>query len=451
MKKILLPVFSVLLIIFISCSDESGKSTVRINLINTSSARLNENRSILEKIFSFIIYDAYAQVPPSVASIAVRVAGPGMTPIKKTYSSYTSTIILEVPSGPNRIFIIEGRNSSNEILYIGTSDPVDLSPGEDENLSITMSSRYGKIYVANSGSNNVSVIDGAENTVKTTITTGTSPYAVAVNQITKTIYISNIDSNNVTVINGNTDSPITSISIDSPLANYDTGGIAINLLTNKIYVSKEYDDLVSAINGATNTLITDAGAVYPIPIGDNYPSDIKANTLTNKIYVAVWGGSSVYVINGATDVATAITDTGSLIDNNYGIAINQNTNRIYTTNNYGDSISVIDGESDTVLENITVGDSPIGIDVNPVTNRIYVANSSASSITVIDGNTNSSITTITANIGNTPTGVAVNSKTNRIYVSNSASGTVSVINGLTNTVITTITVGTAPAYLCVLQ
>ena len=48
-----------------------------------------------------------------------------------------------------------------------------------------------RIYVANHDSNNVSVIDGASNTVVATVAVGTGPYGVAVNPNTNRIYVAN--------------------------------------------------------------------------------------------------------------------------------------------------------------------------------------------------------------------------------------------------------------------
>jgi YVTN family beta-propeller protein len=449
-RTIVLPVILILTmsLSIYKCSLSNGYSTVIIN-IKSQSTNACLDQSLIDRVLRFFAAEAHAQVPSNVASITVRVTAPDMSTIENSYASDVASIVLEVPSGNQRLFTVEAKDSANELLYAGTSR-VSLRAGESNTILITMQSVLGKIYVANSGSGNISVINGLDNTINTTVSAGASPYAIAINQTSKKIYISNIDSNNVTVIDGNTDTPIATLTADFPGSNYDSGGIAINLNTNKIYVSMEYDAAVSVFNGATNTLISGTG--YPIAnslANMTYPSDIKINTVTNKIYVADWGGSQVFVINSSTDAATPVTDLTSLIDNNYGIAINQNTNRIYTTNNYGDDISVINGATDTVIQNIAAGGSPVGIDINPVTNRIYVANSGDGTVTVIDGNTNSLVTTIT--VGATPTGVAVNSAANRIYVTNSGSGTVSVISGTTNTVITTVTVGTAPAYLSILQ
>ena len=65
-----------------------------------------------------------------------------------------------------------------------------------------------KIYVANYGSANVTVIDGATNTT-TTVAAGTTPCAVAVNPVTNKIYVANHGSDNVTVIDGATNGTAT--------------------------------------------------------------------------------------------------------------------------------------------------------------------------------------------------------------------------------------------------
>jgi YVTN family beta-propeller protein len=55
---------------------------------------------------------------------------------------------------------------------------------------------------------------------------------------------------------------------------------------------------------------------------------------------------------------------------------------------------VIDGNSNTVVNTITVGDRPGFVAVNPNTNFIYVSTSTENTVTVIDGATNIIIATV---------------------------------------------------------
>ena len=85
-----------------------------------------------------------------------------------------------------------------------------------------------------------------------------------------------------------------------------------------------------------------------------------------------------------------------------------------------------------VSDIISVGSFPLGISVNPYTNLIYVTNNQSGTVSVIDGDTNSIINTV--KVGNGPAGISVNSNTNMIYVANYYSDTVSIIDGKTHVV-----------------
>ena len=65
-------------------------------------------------------------------------------------------------------------------------------------VAVAVNPLTNKIYVANQGSANVTVIDGTNNST-TTVATGSTPIAVAVNPVTNKIYVANSGSGNVTV------------------------------------------------------------------------------------------------------------------------------------------------------------------------------------------------------------------------------------------------------------
>ena len=78
----------------------------------------------------------------------------------------------------------------------------------DENpRAVAINPVTNKIYVANTSSNNVTVIDGANNAT-TTLAAGRTPIAVAINPVTNKIYVVNQNSDNITVIDGATNAPL---------------------------------------------------------------------------------------------------------------------------------------------------------------------------------------------------------------------------------------------------
>ncbi len=321
-------------------------------------------------------------------------------------------------------------------------------------LGVGVNATTNRIYVNNSGSNNISVIDGATNTEIDTdgnpgngitrIPVGSGPAGLAVNPATNRIYVSNQMTNNVSVIDGATN---TEIDTDGDPGNGITRipvgsgpvGVAVNPTTNRIYVNNFSwgSGSVSVIDGATNTEIdTDAdpgNGITRIPVGDR-PHLVAVNTITNRVYVANWGTNDVSVIDGASNTVVATIPVGTYP---IGVAINPTTNRIYVSNSFLDisDVSVIDGTTNTEIDTdgdpgngitrIPVGSGPAGLSANPTTNRVYVANTQSDDVSVIDQASNTVVYTVS--VGNRPYGVGVNPTTNRIYVTNVDSGSVTVM------------------------
>lgn len=82
-----------------------------------------------------------------------------------------------------------------------------------------------------------------------------------------------------------------------------------------------------------------------------------------------------------------------------------------------------------MIATVNVGRYPHGVAVNEETNRVYVVNFNGGSISVIDGTTNKVMATIEAGKG--PRDVAVNARTNCLYVANLGLHDMSAINNKT--------------------
>ncbi|MGO8796805.1 MAG: YncE family protein [Candidatus Sulfotelmatobacter sp.] len=330
------------------------------------------------------------------------------------------------------------------------------------------------IYVPNDGSNTVSVINGATNSVAATVAVGASPYAVAVNPVTNTAYVCNFSGGSVTAINGTTYATSTMTVGTNPL------GMAINPLNNQIYVANDVSKTVSVINGVTNAveaIISNASGTGPRAVG--------INPITDKIYVANSTSNNVSVIDGATYTAqtTAAFDgyplyiTANPANGSAWVSIyvsqaealfgtemltacyydgcptgsypttpiiNALTGTIYVPAYEGNEITVIapNTYAGYSITDILSSQEPSKGVLNPATNTIYVSNSTG--VTVINGTT---LATQAVPTASAPIALDVNPVTNTIYA---AVGTgVTVINGATNTVTDTINLAQQPAGLAV--
>jgi YVTN family beta-propeller protein len=177
--------------------------------------------------------------------------------------------------------------------------------------------------VANSADNTVTMIDGVSGRT-ITVNVGTNPDAIAVNPITNQIYVANSGSNNVSVINGATNQTISNITVGmAPTA------IAVNPVTNRIFVANSGDGTVTVIRGATN--LTSKVTVGTMPIA------LAVNPTTNHIYVANAGSNTVTVIDGMSDQTTTLAAGTSPS----ALSINSMTGQVYVANSGSDNASVI--------------------------------------------------------------------------------------------------------------
>lgn len=80
--------------------------------------------------------------------------------------------------------------------------PATLAVGLNPH-AVQVNAATNRIYVANYGSDTLSVIDGSSNTVlPAAVPTGANPYAVALNTVTGRVFVGNFTRNNVTIIQG---------------------------------------------------------------------------------------------------------------------------------------------------------------------------------------------------------------------------------------------------------
>jgi YVTN family beta-propeller protein len=252
----------------------------------------------------------------------------------------------------------------------------------------TASSMAQKAYITNDGSNTVSVIATASNTVVDTITVGNGP-----------------------------------------------GGVAVSPDGGEVYVANAIDNTVSVIATATNTVVGN-----PITVG-GAPSGVAVTPDGSKVYVTNFGSNTVSVIATASNTVTATVTVGT---EPVGVAVTPDGSKVYVANPGSNTVSVIATASNTVIGSpITAGGGPRGIAVTPDGSKVYAANYDANTVSVIATASNTVVDTIT--VGTGPAGVAVTPDGSKIYVANRNSNNVSAIATASNTVIATVTVGNVPS------
>jgi DNA-binding beta-propeller fold protein YncE len=355
------------------------------------------------------------------------------------------------------------------------------------------------VYAANSGSqgggDTVSVIDGAACTghtgrgcgrIAATVTVGTNPFALAVDQASDTVYVANFvndfNDGSVSVINGaRCNARVTSGCHRMPAAvrsGIGPGFVAVDRALHTVFAVNAGDDTLSAINTRTCDGAVASGCHKRPPSqqatplqGPGYNSFANAFALiprTGSTYVVNVGGANILSVTsinrcnaanttGCRDEAPAVPEGESLL------SADPATDTIYASNLSKPQIDVINGatcHSRDLTGCAPVAEIPVadpGANVGAIdeaTHTLYAADEAPSgTLAVIDTATcNATDTTGCAaappsmKIGAFPSPPVFNPATKTVYLSYGNTGNrVAVVNAATCNATDTSGCGQAPA------
>jgi|GEM_PF-1988943 len=172
-----------------------------------------------------------------------------------------------------------------------------------------------------------------------TYTVGDGPFGVAVDPTRDLVYVTNTGSDNVTVLDGSTGASVANVPVgQSPT------GIAYDANVDEVFVADSASSNVSVISGSTRAIV---GAVA-VGLG---PVGIVADPASGQVFVADNGSNQISVISESLLVVTASVPTGSIP---YGLALDNLTDRVYVTNRGSSNITVIDASTDLRVTDIPV-------------------------------------------------------------------------------------------------
>jgi YVTN family beta-propeller protein len=343
-------------------------------------------------------------------------------------------------------------------------------PGPD---AVAVDGALHTLYAADGSGDTVSVINAATcNAARrggcerpaATIQVSNNPGGIAIDQATSTVYVTNGGGNTVSVINAATCNAVDTSGCGQAPATVTVGtgpaGIAVNQATSTVYVANagttSPGDTVSVINAATCNAHRHTGCSQipaTVTVGAA-PLGVAANPATDTVYVTNFGdffGNTVSVINGATCNGTQHSGCGQAPASvtvgpvPWGLAIDQAANIIYVANNNGGdgpaSLSVINGATcdgtnttgcgTTPPAIAGIGRAPNGIAFDPATHTIYTANALDATVSIVNlspgasGPPSSQLPKVA--IGSLPGALAIDPATHTIYIADSFDGTLSLL------------------------
>lgn len=257
------------------------------------------------------------------------------------------TTTIPVSGFPTKLAV----DSSAHTVYVAhySDDTVKLIDGVTQSVTATVSisgtinaiavnDATNKAYVASSDGS-VTII-GA-NRQKTVVNVGNKPVAIGINKMTKQIYVAIDKSGNgeVKVIDSDTDEVTATLTAGSgPTA------VAVNEQTNTVYVTNQGSASLTVIDGATNT------ATVSLALGSG-PVAAAVDADANIVYIAHNSSYSMSVVDGATlEVGTVDTESASQV-----IAVNALTHKVYVLNASGRKVAVFYTQEDKIPPAVSFG------------------------------------------------------------------------------------------------
>jgi YVTN family beta-propeller protein len=292
--------------------------------------------------------------------------------------------------------------------------------------ALTTGSLSGLIYVQNTNSNNISVIDLATNTVLRNITLDGALQNIKLSEDQQTLYIitRNRDSGTIFMLN-TTINEITNERVFTQVSAQD-----VAFFNDTLYLS-------DAIGGRILVMNSNGTLMHEINIGSR-PQFIEVRPDGQVLY-AVRAGGSISVVDLEQNIVIKELDSGNI---SHSLSFANNGARLFVVNAENDTLSVIDSHKHEIIKTIPVGDNPRYVMLNPDETLAYVTNMDSNTVSLVDTQLIEVVNEIP--VGNGPYGIAFSADGGDLsYVSNMRGNDVSIIDTASNAIITTMAAGGA--------
>jgi YVTN family beta-propeller protein len=157
-----------------------------------------------------------------------------------------------------------------------------VAVGTGPYTGIAYDNQKGEVFVADYGSDNVSVISDSSDTVVATIPVGTAPWGVAYDSGKGEEFVTS--GNNVSVVSDTSNSVVSTIPVGS-----SPEGIVYDNVSGQVYVADSYSNNVDVISDASDTVV----ATVSVGSGPDFGTYDAGN---GNVYVANYNGASVSIL-----------------------------------------------------------------------------------------------------------------------------------------------------------
>src|SRR5919108_6354900 len=303
--------------------------------------------------------------------------------------------------------------------------PYSLLPGisafASSDSSLTADSLAGVMYVQNSNSNSISIVDLSTNAILRNITFDGTPHNIKLSEDQQTLYILTSDRDSGTIFMLNTTSNELMNEIPMEVSVQD-----IAIFNGTMYASDVRGGKVLVMN-LNGTLVDEIDVGYR-------PQYMEVRPDGRVLYVTRLGGP-ISVVDLEQKIVIKEIHSGDMPNR---LSFTNSGEVLFVVNAESDTLSVIDSYKHEVVKTIPVGDSPGYVALNPDETLAYVTNMDSNTVSIVDADK----VVNEIRVGNGPYGIAFSADGGDLaYVSNTRGNNISVINTTSSNVIATLSAG----------
>ncbi|SFE81799.1 40-residue YVTN family beta-propeller repeat-containing protein [Paenibacillus algorifonticola] len=245
------------------------------------------------------------------------------------------------PNG-TQVFVTNRSSATVSVIDPGTDTVIKTINVGSSPLGVAFTPDGTKAYVAEQGNGgSISIIDTNLLTVVKTIPGFNSPTAMVI--VDQALYVTESSSSQVSIINTTQDIVSGTIAVGS-----GPYGLSANPAGTKLYVANQSANSVSVVNLDTQTVEA------TIAVGAS-PTSTEVSPDGSRVYSANSGSNTISVIDTSnnTVISTINVGTGPFVVGALG-----DGSRVYSINYYDSSMSVIDTSNNTVIQTINLSSGP---------------------------------------------------------------------------------------------
>ncbi len=212
-------------------------------------------------------------------------------------AGYGAPTWLAYDSGVSAYYVAQN-NSTVQVVPVpsfgtGPTIPVGSLP-----FGVTYDPTDGRVFVADSGSANLSVISDATNRTIASVSVGLQPFGVAFDPTSDRVYVADGGSDSVTVVDARTLQVVATIAVGA-----EPVGVAFDTASDEVFVANEGSANVSVISAASDAL----AATTAVPAG---PYAVAVDNATGDVYISESQSGTVSVLNGTGTGTIATVSVG---------------------------------------------------------------------------------------------------------------------------------------------